>query len=375
MKQSLATGEKIFGIKGVSPFIAIENFDLCHGNLIDIMHCGYIGVTKALMDLLFDSSFHDQPFSLRKFMKNIDSDLKGLSRSSAETRPLNIFEYKNWKANQYRSFVLLSAYPILKQYMQKNYLQNLMHLSFGLYLLSQDSISSDDFDKAKYSLEKFSETFGNLYGQEHMTFNVHLLQHLPACVKNMGPLWAYSLFAFETSNGFLCRILKGKSQVVKELARKYLIVYKYFQNKNTHTKYRTINNVLIPRKSSKPNESTLQMLPEFLKTNEVQEINYFFIDNQYFEREKPNKKTSDHFVILKNGFVGKILKIFETNGEITILFEDNFRITKERCQFKYVKAIKKSSLSYIDIDEIDKKIYLIEKFKCFTIYPNTVEGD
>ena len=40
-------------------------------------------------------------------------------------------------------------------------------------------------------------------GKEKMTMNVHLLQHLPLCVRQLGPLRSFSCFAFENLNGFL----------------------------------------------------------------------------------------------------------------------------------------------------------------------------
>ena len=35
------------------------------------------------------------------------------------------------------------------------------------------------------------------------TMNVHLLRHLPECVQNWGPLWAYLCFPFKSLNGHL----------------------------------------------------------------------------------------------------------------------------------------------------------------------------
>ena len=40
-------------------------------------------------------------------------------------------------------------------------------------------------------------------GEDGCTMNVHMLKHIPACVVNWGPLWAYSCFHFESVNGHL----------------------------------------------------------------------------------------------------------------------------------------------------------------------------
>ena len=39
--------------------------------------------------------------------------------------------------------------------------------------------------------------------------NVHLLKHIPNCVRDWGPLWAYSCFSFESMNGHLKRYFHG----------------------------------------------------------------------------------------------------------------------------------------------------------------------
>ena len=40
-------------------------------------------------------------------------------------------------------------------------------------------------------------------GENGCTMNVHSLRHLVTCVRNWGPLWAYSCFTFESFNGLL----------------------------------------------------------------------------------------------------------------------------------------------------------------------------
>jgi hypothetical protein len=42
-----------------------------------------------------------------------------------------------------------------------------------------------------------------LVGENGCTMNVHSLKHLTTCVRNWGPLWAYSCFTFESFNGQL----------------------------------------------------------------------------------------------------------------------------------------------------------------------------
>lgn len=46
-------------------------------------------------------------------------------------------------------------------------------------------------------LQYFVKNFGNLYGQEHVSYNVHNLLHLPQDCKLHGVLDSFSAFQFE----------------------------------------------------------------------------------------------------------------------------------------------------------------------------------
>ena len=47
--------------------------------------------------------------------------------------------------------------------------------------------------------------------------NVHILSHLIGCVKNWGPLWCYSCFAFETRNSDIKRLFHGSRDMSKQV--------------------------------------------------------------------------------------------------------------------------------------------------------------
>lgn len=47
--------------------------------------------------------------------------------------------------------------------------------------------------------------------------NVHMMLHLPQCIKNWGPLWAYSTFHFENLNGYLKYLFHGTRDMTKQV--------------------------------------------------------------------------------------------------------------------------------------------------------------
>ena len=65
------------------------------------------------------------------------------------------------------------------------------------FLLTKLSISRSELNKAYASLTKFVKGFQELYGDVHMIYNVHQLNHLTQTVIDWGPLLVYSTYGFE----------------------------------------------------------------------------------------------------------------------------------------------------------------------------------
>lgn len=83
----------------------------------------------------------------------------------------------------------------------------------GIYLLLKDSISSSDIESSSSMLLHFCTRMEALYGKRYKTYNVHMLLHLPDCVRNLGPLWGTSCFWFEDYNGDLSKLFHGAQNV------------------------------------------------------------------------------------------------------------------------------------------------------------------
>ena len=55
-----------------------------------------------------------------------------------------------------------------------------------------------------------------------MTYNVHLLLHIPYYVRRFGALWAWSTFPYENYNGILRNMFKSSQSVPQQISRSYL---------------------------------------------------------------------------------------------------------------------------------------------------------
>lgn len=132
--------------------------------------------------------------------------------------------------------ILYYAVPCLQGYLEEDYMENLMCLSEGVYILLRDSISELALNRASLLLEKFYSTFQSLYGDGSCGLNVHNTGlHLVQYVKLWGPLWAWSCFPFEDTNAMLLQAVHGTGLFLKQVMR-YRQVQAYIRRKGINTK-------------------------------------------------------------------------------------------------------------------------------------------
>lgn len=69
-------------------------------------------------------------------------------------------------------------------------------------------------------LKSFLEGFSEIYGCEHIVYNVHSLIHLPDDVNIYGPLDNYSAFPFESYMAVVKRLLRKHNQPLAQLSNR-----------------------------------------------------------------------------------------------------------------------------------------------------------
>lgn len=119
----------------------------------------------------------------------------------------------HFKASELRAFLLYYAVPCLWGLLEEDYFQHLLLLVNAIFLLLQDSISQSDIEKSSSLLLHFCTRMEALYGRRYETYNVHMLLHLPDCVRKLGPPWGTSCFWFEGYNGDLSKLFHGTQNV------------------------------------------------------------------------------------------------------------------------------------------------------------------
>ena len=184
-------------------------FQIIFGFVPDYMHCILLGVCRMLSNLLMenkDISFY------KKCIKNI----KFPYQICRMTRPLGYNKY--WKAREWENFLLYVSLPLLSKTLSKEKLEYLCLLVDGVYTLLKTSITVDELDEVDEKFHRFVALTEKYFGSKRMTFNLHQLLHVCKSVKDWGPIWAHSAFAFESANHELLQAIHcGKGVILQIL--------------------------------------------------------------------------------------------------------------------------------------------------------------
>lgn len=175
------------------------------------------------LDLWFNSKNHREKYYITpRGTEAVNKNIKSIKPvKSFAISPRTIEEREFWKAHEFKYWLLFYAVPCLIGTMKPLYLNHLVLLSEAIFIFLKSKITPSDYTKATENLRKFVVEFEKLYGEENMMYNVHLLEHLPECVKDCGPAWAYSNFNFESNNGSLVKHVHGTTDVEHQIASKY----------------------------------------------------------------------------------------------------------------------------------------------------------
>lgn len=75
---------------------------------------------------------------------------------------------------------------------------------------------------AKGLFIEFAREYEEIYGKGAITMNIHLLNHYHSMILRCGPLWSYNMFGFENNIGKLKSFVCGPTDVLSQIANKYL---------------------------------------------------------------------------------------------------------------------------------------------------------
>lgn len=227
------------GVKG--PSVLSKLMDCFVENTgADIMHCAFLNLSKRLFSVWFDAKNHYHPGSLRSRIEEINKRIKELRVLDFLPRmPRSIEDFHYWKASEMKWFILCFSIPILHDFMDAEFFRHHVLLVNALTILNSSSISLADLEKARVCLRKYVEKFQVLYGELHMTCNLHQLLHMVESVEKFGPLWVTSCFSFENLNGILKSMVHSSKKPELQICGSANMMFKFFHLKDNLTECNT----------------------------------------------------------------------------------------------------------------------------------------
>jgi hypothetical protein len=202
------------GVKGFSPLLGAPKFDMIRGVTVDYMHCVLLGVTKMLLHLWTDKANKDKVWYVGNYCEMMNERLRSISPPHLINRiPRDLNVISQWKASEYRAFLLFYSIPCLYGILPQEYFEHYLLLVESIHILLGTSIAKQDLRKATLLLRRFCCSIDYLYHARYETPNVHALLHISRKVNDLGPLWAHSCFFFEDLNGDIRKLFNGTQNV------------------------------------------------------------------------------------------------------------------------------------------------------------------
>lgn len=219
---SFRTKEDELHHKGDTPLATIPGLDMIHGIPLDPMHLVDLGVVKTFLNLLFKGPKAVRlPLRKRKLANRILSRLNPSYPSREFHRKRRNFKYVgNWKAVEYRSFLLYTGPVVLKKILPKEKFEHFLCLHVAIRMLSQPVVTESDINYCEQLLKYYVQHFGLLYGKRYQVYNIHSLIHLPSDCRIHGPLYSWSAYKFENHLGQLKKEVRSGNRVLSQIVRR-----------------------------------------------------------------------------------------------------------------------------------------------------------
>jgi hypothetical protein len=310
----------IKGIKDISPLVSLQKFNLIEGFGTDYMHGILRGAFFKEVELWLETGNNSKEYYIQpKKREIINKRISKIQGTSEMNKPRSIDHFATFKAHELREFLLYYFPVILDGIVLNKYLNHLKILSECTYVLLKSKISTNDIEMCEKKIEEYVHTFEVLYKKSNVTINVHMLRHLTSNVKNLGPLWSFSTFGFESNNGVLKRHVKGARNVISQVTKKYILNQSSF---STHSKLKLPTMLLGKSKLIKICGLHKSAFNNLLDADEINIHASINKGSTKFTSTYYSLTTSiDYFVMFINNNIGKALYYFNHDEKIYVLIE------------------------------------------------------
>jgi hypothetical protein len=206
--------------KSESPFCSLE-IDMIKHFPIDYMHQVNLGVTKRLLLRWISGPLKTRISSAQ--VEHISKkliDIKQFIPFEFARKPRTLKHVRQWKATEYRQFLMYTGPFVLKDVLPKKLYDNFMCLHVGYCLLMNSSFVAQHGLYANQLLHFFVKDATKIYGRQFITYNVHSLVHLFEVATDFGCLEKCNAYKFENYLQTLKRLVKSRKHPLAQVVRR-----------------------------------------------------------------------------------------------------------------------------------------------------------
>lgn len=187
---------------------------------LDYMHLVLLGIVKKLLQFWIKGN---KNVRINPTLVSVTSisllSLSSFLPKEFARKPRKLDEVDRFKATEFRQLLLYTGPVIFKKISRDKYI-HFLSLSVAIRILCSKEYCVQLLDYAHSLLLYFVENYGTLYGQQHISYNVHNLVHLCYYVKLWGALDEFSAFKFENYMQKIKSKIRSSSRPLEQLVNR-----------------------------------------------------------------------------------------------------------------------------------------------------------
>ncbi|EEC00928.1 hypothetical protein IscW_ISCW024031, partial [Ixodes scapularis] len=135
-------------------------------------------------------------------------------------KPRSLDEVHQWKATEFRNFLLRFGLVVLRDHMPGPYCHHLLKLHVAITILANLWLYLEKNQTAEELLLSFVQEAGSLHGCGMYVYNIHSLVYLAADARQHGCADSFSASPFESHLGQMKKLVHSSHRPLEQIIRR-----------------------------------------------------------------------------------------------------------------------------------------------------------
>ena len=346
-------------------------FELCGLGMVtqfplDIMHMVFLGVMKKMIKLWYTAKPRLQN-RMGKDERNWVSECMDVQcalscPSNFQRKPRELHQYAQFKATEFRSFLLYVGPVLLQSKMDKagKQYKNFMLLCVAMRILLCNRLREQYVDTAEEMLKLFVAGFTKIYGEDQVPYNVHSMIHLAQDSRWHGDLNKVNAFPFESHLGRMRKTLRRHGRVLQQMVRRE------YEHQNILAKAKatcTVRSVRALKPAKFLGVHNKGPLPDGVLPGSVKQYKVCFLGGVRY-----SCCPRDRVVSVEDCGIGEIVNIMKEklgNGNSLVTFAVRFYQRSSEF-FNYPLCL--SKVGIVEVQNLSREVVQVNPHKCVKVW-------